>query len=228
MQSVNSVQIHAPTQSSLGSWRTVEPTLQGVARTLDIVIAGVLLIPALLVMLAAAIAVKATSRGPVLYRCDRHAYGGGRFQMLKIRTMVDADRQVEIMAAEPAARRRLGRDFKLVDDPRVTPVGRILRRTSVDELPQLFNVLRGDMSIVGPRPKLVAEGHRYGDLLPTVLSVRPGITGSWQTSGRNELTFEERIRLDVEYVRGRNLRWDVKICLKTVAQLLSRHRHGAY
>ncbi|MEM7341601.1 MAG: sugar transferase [Actinomycetota bacterium] len=197
-------------------------------RVFDVSVAVAALLVMSPLMVAIAVAVKISSPGPIIYRSRRYAFGGQRFGMLKFRTMVTADRQRELMNADPQANAHMSREFKLKDDPRVTTIGRLLRRTSLDELPQLINVVRGDMSIVGPRPKLEDEGTRYGGLLDLVLSVPPGITGSWQTSGRNDLPFERRIDLDVEYVIGRSFTWDLKICARTVAQLLSPKRHGAY
>ena len=196
-------------------------------RIFDLVIAIVLLIPGLPVMVLMALAVKLPSPGSAHYRCERYGLGGRRIKMLKSRTMVDKSQQDSVFEAHPEAKKEIKQNFKLADDPRVTDVGRLLRCTSLDELPQLFNVIRGEMSIVGPRPKLIDEGARYGNLLGVVLSVKPGITGSWQTSGRNDLPFEDRIGLDVEYATNRSFWWDVKICAKTVVQLLSRHHHGA-
>ena len=161
-----------------------------------------------------ALAVKITSTGPAHYRCERYGRDGARIKMLKIRTMVEKGEQDEVFEAHPEAKNQLEQHFKLVDDPRITCIGRLLRRTSLDELPQLFNVIPGEMSIVGPRPKLFDEGAHYGDLLGVVLSVKPGMIGSWQTSGRNDLPFEDRIGLDVEYATNRSFWWDMKICAK--------------
>jgi len=120
----------------------------------------------------------------------------------------------------PEARAAYERDMKLADDPRVTAVGRWLRRLSLDELPQLWNILRGEMSLVGPRPKLPNERELYGNALELVLSVKPGLTGLWQVSGRSSLSYEQRIALDVAYVRERTLLGDIAICVRTAGQLL--------
>lgn len=197
-------------------------------RAFDVAVAGLLLLVTLPLLVVLVLAVRLSSRGPAIYRSERHGCDGTRFHALKLRTMVDADRQRERLAAAGTAARNLEREFKLRDDPRVTAVGRFLRRTSLDELPQLINVLRGDMSMVGPRPKLLDEAHRYGDAFREIMSVRPGLTGHWQTAGRSDLPFEARVSLDLDYVRGRTLRWDTKICLLTAIQLLSPRRHGAY
>lgn len=198
-------------------------------RAFDLVVAAGLLAVSLPLLALLMLAVALSSRGPVLYRSERHGCDGTRFHAIKLRTMVDLDRQRERLAAAGASTAaRLERDFKLADDPRVTRVGRFLRRTSLDELPQLLNVLKGEMSMVGPRPKLLDEAHHYGDAFREIMSVRPGLTGHWQTAGRSDLPFEARVSLDLDYVRGRSLRWDTKICLITAIQLLSPRRHGAY
>ncbi len=196
-------------------------------RAFDVVVASALLVATAPLMLVLAVVVRVTSRGPVFYRSERHRSTGGTFHAYKFRTMVPETRQVIILNDGPA-RTELEREFKVKDDPRVTAVGRFLRRSSLDELPQLFNVLKGEMSMVGPRPKLVTEALRYGDHFREIMTVRPGLTGNWQTRGRNDLPFDDRIGLDLEYVRGHNLKWDVKLCLITARQLLSPRRHGAY
>ena len=121
-----------------------------------------------------------------------------------------------LLECDPELHTAYNREVKLRSDPRVTRIGRWLRRWSLDELPQLFNVLRGDMSLVGPRPKLFGEEARYGALFPTVLAVPPGMTGLWQVSGRNNLSYDERIALDVDYVRRCSLWLDLKILVQTL------------
>jgi lipopolysaccharide/colanic/teichoic acid biosynthesis glycosyltransferase len=127
-----------------------------------------------------------------------------------------------VLERDPQAREEWLRDQKLRDDPRITPIGSILRRTSLDELPQLLNVLRGEMHLVGPRPITVAELTRYGHVRWHYLSVSPGITGLWQVSGRNDTTYEERVDLDRRYVESRSLVGDMLILLQTVRVVLSR------
>jgi lipopolysaccharide/colanic/teichoic acid biosynthesis glycosyltransferase len=141
---------------------------------------------------------------------------------MKFRTMrVDADEVLkELLKRCPVSRQEWERDFKLRDDPRVTRVGSILRKLSLDELPQLFNVLRGEMSIVGPRPIVDAEVGRYGIHFPDYCSVNPGLTGLWQISGRNDVSYEERVYLDSLYARGKTLSGDLVIILKTVPAVL--------
>jgi exopolysaccharide biosynthesis polyprenyl glycosylphosphotransferase len=185
---------------------------------------GVLLC-ALPVMLASAIAIKLTSRGPVFYRSERIGQDGEPFQMIKFRTMVDgADQQVDSMLSVNDSVG--GVLFKVKDDPRVTAVGRILRKYSVDELPQFFNVLGRDMSVVGPRPPLRREVDTYNDQVRRRLLVLPGITGLWQVSGRSDLSWEDSVRLDLSYVENWSITNDLLIAVKTVRTVATGS--GAY
>lgn len=164
-------------------------------------------------MLLVAILVRITSRGPVIHRRRVTGRHGVEFDAFKFRTMVvDAD---QVLEADPALRRAFTRSFKLRRDPRVTPVGRFLRKFSLDELPQFVNVLAGQMSVVGPRMLSPEEVGRYGDHVPTLLSVKPGLTGLWQVSGRQRTTYERRIQLDVQYVQTWSLRLDAWILWRT-------------
>lgn len=171
-------------------------------------------------LVAIAVAVRFSSPGPVIFRQQRTGRDGRLFTMLKFRTMVvDAEeRLAELVVRNEGA----GPLFKLDDDPRVTRVGRLLRRTSLDELPQLVNVLIGDMSLVGPRPALPRETAQYSQWVWRRLHVRPGLTGLWQVSGRSQLSWEESIRLDLQYVNTWSLRLDAKILLRTVRAVLAR------
>jgi undecaprenyl-phosphate galactose phosphotransferase len=165
-----------------------------------------------------AIAMLLAADGPILYVHERIGRGKVLFPCFKFRTMyADADeRLVSFLKVSPAAREEWERDFKLKNDPRITAVGRVLRQTSLDELPQLWNVLRGDMSLVGPRPIVEKELLRYGCGAVEYLSVRPGITGLWQVNGRNRTTYDRRVELDLYYVRNWTLRLDFAILIKTV------------
>ena len=176
------------------------------------------------VLLTIAAAVKLTSRGPVLYRQERVGVNGQAFTMLKFRSMVvDADRQVDALKGQNISDGLL---FKMRVDPRVTPVGRVLRRLSLDELPQLFNVLGGSMSLVGPRPPLPGEVARYDTSVSRRLLVKPGLTGLWQISGRSDLPWEEAVRLDLRYVENWSLAMDLLILWKTGRAVLGSS--GAY
>lgn len=183
---------------------------------IDRVGAALLLIPASFAMIAAAIAIKLTSPGPVIFRQSRAGRHGKPFKMFKFRTMVtDAEmRQAELAAFNQMS----GPVFKIDRDPRVTPIGRLLRKWSIDELPQLFNVLQGHMSLVGPRPLPLYEVEKFENTAQRRrLSVKPGLTCLWQVSGRNEVTdFHEWVRLDLKYIDNWSIWLDLKILLKTV------------
>ncbi len=176
------------------------------------------------ILLVLAVVVKMSSPGPVFYRSERIGLNGRPFRMLKFRSMVvDAEAQ---RSALMDANEGSGLLFKLRSDPRVTPVGRWMRRFSLDELPQLFNVLQGHMSVVGPRPPLPVEVAEYTSELHRRLMVKPGITGLWQVSGRSDLSWEESVRLDLYYVENWSMVQDLMIALRTVRAVLSSH--GAY
>ena len=162
--------------------------------------------------------------GPVLFTHYRVGHEGKLFRCLKFRTMLRNSEQLlaDLLRNDPQARAEWERDHKLDNDPRVTRIGRFLRRTSLDELPQLLNVLRGEMNLVGPRPITVAELTRYGGVRWHYLSVRPGITGLWQISGRNNTTYDERVALDRRYVEQRSFWLDVGILLKTLRAVAVR------
>lgn len=194
-------------------------------RLFDIVFAGTVLLVGAPVLVAVAIAVKLTSRGPVFYRSERIGLDGKPFQMIKFRTMVDgADKMLPQLAALNESEG--GVLFKIREDPRVTPLGRILRKYSIDEIPQFINVLKRDMSVVGPRPPLASEVTTYDDHVKRRLLVRPGITGLWQVSGRSDLSWEDSVRLDLFYVENWSMISDLLIAVKTVKAML-RHS-GAY
>ncbi|MGY1736588.1 sugar transferase [Geodermatophilus sp. SYSU D00684] len=206
-----------------------EPRFTGPMRlvkaTMDRIGAMLLLVLVLPLLLAVAVAIRADSRGPVLFRQVRIGHEGRPFTMLKFRTMSsDAeDRRAELERHNHNADGLL---FKVPGDPRITRVGARLRRHSLDELPQLFNVLCGQMSLVGPRPPLPEEVARYDDSVRRRLLVKPGLTGLWQVSGRSDLTWEETVRLDLRYVENWSLALDLVILFKTLATV-ARAR-GAY
>lgn len=196
-------------------------------RVLDI--AGALAIGLVFSPLILVIAVRmAQEGGPVLFRHRRIGQGGKTFECLKFRTMVPNAEQIlkELLEKDPEARAEWLRDHKLRSDPRVTRLGRFLRKTSLDELPQLWNVLRGEMSLVGPRPIVKEEMLRYGRYLPAYLAAKPGVTGLWQVTGRNDTNYRRRVVMDAYYVRRQTLLMDFGILLRTIKVVL--WRHGAY
>ncbi|NIX78084.1 sugar transferase [Microvirga terricola] len=193
-------------------------------RVLDVNIAALMLFLLLPLMVCIYGLIRFDSGRPILFRQQRVGLGGRSFACLKFRTMTpNADKVLqELLERSPEARREWEQSFKLRNDPRVTPLGKFLRRSSLDELPQLFNVLAGDMSLVGPRPIVAAEMSRYGEALPLYLSVRPGLTGLWQVSGRSDCSYPERVALDEHYVQTWSLWNDAKIALRTINAVLSR------
>jgi lipopolysaccharide/colanic/teichoic acid biosynthesis glycosyltransferase len=196
-------------------------------RLLDIVGAMVLLVAFAPVMAAVAIAVRIGSAGPVVYGQARLGRHGRTFRCLKFRSMYP-DAEQRLHADEALYAEYVRNDFKLPEgrDPRITPIGRILRNTSLDELPQLWNVLRGDMSLVGPRPIVPKELCHYAGEEHMLLLLKPGITGSWQVSGRSNVGYPERSQLELDYVEGWSLGRDILILLQTApAVLLQRGAH---
>jgi lipopolysaccharide/colanic/teichoic acid biosynthesis glycosyltransferase len=182
----------------------------------------IVLLSPLLIFIAAL--VKFTSKGPVFYSSTRIGRGGRPFSFLKFRSMyVDAE---EHLSELKSANEKDGPIFKMKNDPRITPVGRVLRKYSLDELPQLFNVLRGDMSLVGPRPPIPHEVEQYDEYCLERLSVRPGLTCYWQIMGRSNLSFGEWMELDHKYLREMGLWTDMKILFKTPVAVLKGD--GAY
>jgi exopolysaccharide biosynthesis polyprenyl glycosylphosphotransferase len=195
-----------------------------VKRLMDILLAvlGVVVLSPLLLVLA--VLVKLTSRGPVLFGHRRLGEGGRAIWVYKFRSMaVDAEARLQdLLAADASLRAEYEATYKLRDDPRVSPLGRWLRRTSLDELPQLFNVLHGDLSLVGPRPIVADEIVKYGPAGAAILRVRPGVTGLWQVSGRSDLDYAERVRLDMDYITHWGLWLDLRILAATIPAVLRR------
>lgn len=204
------------------------PTFDGgrhsLKRALDIAVSACALVAVAIVSVPIAIAIKLDSPGPVLFRQQRIGRDGQSFSMLKFRTMhIDAEeRLAELLALNEAS----GPLFKLKDDPRVTRVGAVLRRHSLDELPQFWNALRGDMSVVGPRPPLPTEATGYDEVVMRRLYLKPGITGPWQISGRSDLTWQESVRLDLRYVENWSVMEDLMIIFRTARAVV--RPSGAY
>lgn len=194
-----------------------------VKRTVDVALALVALVAFGPLMIVLALLIR-RDNGPALFRQERIGFRRHCFQCLKFRTMVaDADEVLQrTLESDPAAREEWEARRKLRNDPRVTPVGRFLRSTSLDELPQIFNVLAGDMSLVGPRPIVEAEVGRYGPLFFYYTECKPGVTGLWQVSGRSDVSYAKRVRLDETYFHDRSILSDVIILCRTPAAVISR------
>lgn len=198
-------------------------------RVIDIVLAAVGVAVLTPLWLVVALLIRISDRGPAFFKQTRVGKNGQTFTMYKFRTMrVDAEQVKASLEAANRADAGAGNSvmFKMRDDPRVTRVGRVLRKTSIDELPQLFNVIKGDMSLVGPRPPLPSEVATYEPHVMGKFAVRPGITGLWQISGRSNLSWEETVQLDLDYAATRTLGLDTWILLQTVPALL--RQEGAY
>ena len=188
-------------------------------RAFDLALAGVAMVLLSPLMLAIALFVKLQDGGPILFKQQRVGLHGQQFTLLKFRTMIPG---AELLLANLLSRNEAdGPLFKLRADPRVTRVGRVLRRYSLDELPQLWNVLKGEMTLVGPRPPLPNEVRSYEDWQLDRLEVRPGVTGLWQVSGRSDLSFDEYVRLDLFYIENWSIAYDLFIVAKTIPLLLS-------
>ncbi|MGI8911558.1 MAG: sugar transferase, partial [Rubrobacteraceae bacterium] len=206
----------------------LDPWTQRVKRAMDLgatLIGGLLILPLFVTLF---LLVWLDSRGPVLYKTQRMGRDGRLFHCIKFRTMVpEAEAALQkLLEEDPRAREEYTKYHKLRDDPRVTRAGRFLRKTSLDELPQLWNVLRGEMSLVGPRPYLPRESGDIGASQDDILRVTPGVTGPWQVSGRNHLSFGERVRMDNQYVRNWSVWLDFLLLASTVRCVL--FDRGAY
>lgn len=189
---------------------------------MDKTIAALVLLMVAPIFLIVAAVILLRDGNPVFFGHSRVGRNGRTFRCYKFRTMVrDADVQLSrLLAIDPIAREEWQTERKLTRDPRVNAFGRLLRKSSIDELPQLWNVLRGDMSLVGPRPVTSDESEKYGDAFSTYTKVRPGVTGAWQVSGRNETSYADRVKLDVDYVQTQSLRGDITILAKTAGVVL--------
>ncbi len=198
-------------------------------RSFDIAVTLALIILSGPLMIVIAIAIKITSKGPVLFTQERVGKGGKSFTFYKFRSMthnndtaIHEQFMKQLIRGEIEAQKvKTAPHYKMEDDPRVTPFGQFIRKTSLDELPQLFNVLSGSMSLVGPRPPIPYEVKAYKSWHMQRLSIKPGVTGLWQVSGRSSLAFDEMVQLDLEYIEKRNWRLDLKILLQTIPAALN-------
>jgi len=221
--------LSSPSRVSVGE--TFECTVRHIPlkRTFDIFFSLSALILGLPIFMTLAIAVRLTSRGKILYSHERIGRGGKPFRCYKFRTMhKDADHRLKVLLeSDQAIREEWEQKRKLTNDPRITSIGGFLRKTSLDELPQFWNVLKGDLSIVGPRPVVKAEIEQfYGPKANKILSVRPGLTGIWQVTGRSDTSYITRVLMDEKYVDNRDMFLDCKLILKTIpAMILPK---GAY
>jgi Undecaprenyl-phosphate galactose phosphotransferase WbaP len=197
-------------------------------KAFDIAMSVIALIIFSPVFLAIVIIIKMDSRGPSVFGHKRVGKGGSAFTCYKFRTMVVNAQEVlqDLLQKDPEAKQQWDQDFKLKDDPRITRIGSLLRKTSLDELPQLFNVLKGEMSLVGPRPIVEEEIGRYGNKAKYFFKVTPGITGLWQVSGRNDIDYDERVMLDEYYAKNWSLWLDIEIIIRTFGAVLKKE--GAY
>jgi exopolysaccharide production protein ExoY len=197
-------------------------------RVVDVTLAGLALVFVAPLLVLLAVMIKIHDGGPALFAHRRVGHRARQFDCLKLRTMrVDSEERLRtLLATSATARTEWDKDHKLRDDPRVTPFGRFLRRSSLDELPQLLNIIRGDMSIVGPRPIVEAETVRYGRYMRAYCSVKPGLTGLWQVQGRNDVSYRRRVAMDVVYSRRKSFGLDLKIMVMTLPAVL--RSRGAY
>ena len=196
----------------------------------DVVFALVALVLASPLFVLMTLLVKLSSAGPIFYVQERVGRNYRRFGCIKFRTMYSEadDLLLNLLDKSPELKIEFERDFKLRKDPRITPVGMFMRRSSLDELPQFINIIMGDMSLVGPRPIVEKEIPKYGDFMDTIVSVRPGLTGLWQVSGRNNLSYQRRVQLDFIYATNRSLLLDIRVILRTFGVLLFPRDRGAY
>jgi exopolysaccharide production protein ExoY len=197
-------------------------------RIFDLVLCILFLPITLPVLLALMVLIKLDSRGPAIFKSERIGRHGNKFQIFKLRTMcLNADERLEeLLKDNDNLRVEWEMDHKLKNDPRITRLGRVVRALSFDELPQIFNVLKGEMSFVGPRPIVEAEIAKYGNRFAEYKSIRPGITGMWQINGRNDISYAKRVAMDARYAKLADLKLDLKILVKTVPAALSKK--GAY
>ncbi len=190
-----------------------------VKRAFDIIVSAVALIVLLLPMALIVLLIKLEDPGPAIYVHNRFGKNGKPLPLLKFRSMfVGADKMIDSFTPEQMAQWK--ENFKLDNDPRITRVGKFLRRTSLDELPQLVNILKGELSIVGPRPVVAEELERYGENKDKFLSVTPGLTGYWQAYARSNCSYDERMKMELLYVENANLRWDIKIIFATFGAVI--------
>ncbi len=215
-------------KSSKSRWKALDGEIA--KRAFDIAFSLFVLIVFSPLYLILALLIASSSPGPIFYVQQRVGKNHRLFGCIKFRTMVyNADEVLAQMMADcPQMRAEFADNFKLKEDPRITWIGKFLRLTSLDEFPQFLNVLVGDMSVVGPRPLIPDELQKYGNQIDKVLTIRPGITGLWQVSGRNDIPYPQRVKMDVYYVSARNWLMDLWIIVKTIGVVIFPNNNGAY
>jgi lipopolysaccharide/colanic/teichoic acid biosynthesis glycosyltransferase len=197
-----------------------QPVYDVVKRFFDILLSLVALIGGSFIFLLIAIAIKLKDKGPLIYYHNRLGRNGKVFKCYKFRTMVpDAEK---ILQSRPELMKEFTEGYKLKDDPRITPLGSFLRKSSLDEIPQFYNVLRGEMSLIGPRPVVPPEIERYGVYGEKLLCVKPGLSGMWQAYGRSSTTYKERVEMDMIYIDNRSILLDIKLAFMTVAAVFAK------
>jgi Undecaprenyl-phosphate galactose phosphotransferase WbaP len=199
-------------------------------RLFDVIFSLSVLILFLPIYLILVLLIALSSPGPIFYVQERVGKDYKAFGCIKFRTMVENADEIldDIMATSPQLRNEFEDNFKLKQDPRITAIGKFLRLTSLDEFPQFWNVLKGDMSVVGPRPLVPEELPKYGHHMDKVLTIRPGLTGLWQVSGRNDIPYERRVQIDVYYVNCRSFWLDLWVIVKTLGVIIAPKNNGAY
>ena len=216
-----------PTQTTI----SIDKSYLRVKRILDVVFSLFILIPLLIVIAIFAVLIRVDSKGPIFFRQKRVGHNGVEFYMYKLRSMyINSDDSLHresvkqyMNGAVLNGNDNMGNQYKLVDDPRVTRVGKIMRKTSIDELPQFINVLRGEMTLVGPRPPLPYEVEDYGPRDWIRLFGRPGLTGTWQVYGRSSVPFKQMVEMDIEYLGQQSILQDLKLIALTVPVMLGGH-----
>lgn len=219
----------ASNQISSDSFLEISPLIKRkrLKRLFDVLFSSVVLFFGLPLFIFLAVLIKCSSKGPIFYRNLRLGKNGQLFTFWKFRSMYcDADSRLEqLLKQHPKLHKEWQRSFKLKKDPRLTYIGKFIRKTSLDELPQFWNVLKGDLSIVGPRPYLPREEHRIKELIGNgidiLLSAKPGLTGIWQTSGRSSLPFEKRLELDLIYIQTHSFLLDIQLIIKTIPEIIA-------
>ena len=196
----------------------------------DLLISLLFIIALIPLFLMISLLIKLSSRGPIFFLQKRIGKNNIPFKCIKFRTMYPEAKDIleNLLLNDSLLKKEFEETHKIKNDPRITPIGKLLRKTSLDELPQFFNVLMGEMSIVGPRPIVKDEKKKYGKNLKKVLLIKPGITGLWQVSGRNNLTYKRRVMLDINYVENYNFLMDLRILLRTFGVILFPLDRGAY